>query len=286
VRILPDDVTRMNALRTNEVDMALLAPRQAAEAEGLPGMIVHREATLTYLVLYLNRARSAFGDTRVRQALNYAINRQAITDGIYFGNAIPTVQQFPEGYYAYNADYPGDHYAYDPQRARDLLAEAGLAGGFEFEMLVPSLSTFVQAGEAVQQMLAEVGITAHIRSVEAAQTADIYYAQQQGDGLVAQWGGRPDPSMTIGLQFTGNGFSNPGRHTTPRLEELHRAALDSLDPEVRAERIHEAVGELVDQAFQVPIVNDLAVFATSDRIVGFELLVTGQINYGTLGMRR
>ncbi|MCO1655427.1 ABC transporter substrate-binding protein [Pseudonocardia humida] len=286
LRILPDEVTRMNALRTGEVDMALLTGRLAPEAEGLPGIVVHRDPTLTYLVLYLNRARSEFGNPLVRQALNHAIDRKAIVDGIYFGAGSPTVQPFPEGYYAHNPAYPGDYYPYDPQKARDLLAQAGLAGGFSFEMLVTSLSTYIQAGEAVQNMLGEVGITANIRSVEAAQTADVYYRQQQGDALVSQWGGRPDPSMTIDLQFTGDGFSNPGRHTTPRLEELQRQALDTLDPDARTATIHEEVGELVEQAFQVPIASDQSVIATKDTIVGFETLVTGQINFRTLGVRR
>jgi peptide/nickel transport system substrate-binding protein len=286
LRILPDEVTRMNALRTGEVDVALLSGRLAGEASGLPGMTVHRDTTLTYLVLYLNRARSEFGNPKVRQALNYAVNRQAIAQGIYFGAAQPTVQPFPPDYYAHNPAYPGAYYPHDPAKARQLLAEAGLPNGFEFEMLVTALSTYTQAGEAIQQMLAEVGIKANIRNVEAAQTADVYYRQQQGDALVSQWGGRPDPSMTIDLQFTSTGFSNPGRVTTPRLEELQRTALDTLDPDARRDTIHQEVGELVEQAFQVPIVLDESVIATSSRIAGFELLVTGQVDFQKLAVRK
>lgn len=286
LRILPDDVTRMNALRTDEVDMALLSGRLVPEAEALPGMIVHRDVSLTYLVLYLNRARSEFGDPRVRQALNHAIDRSAIAQGIFFGAGRPTVQPFPESYFAHAPDYPGGHYRYDPQRARQLLAEAGLPDGFEFEMLVTALGQYVQVGEAVQNMLAEIGVTANIRSVEAAQTADVYYREQQGDALVSQWGGRPDPSMTIELQFTSEGFSNPGRHTTPRLEQLHQQTLATLDPGARRAVIHETVGEIVEQGLQVPIVSDESVIATNERVAGFETLVTGQINFRTLGMTR
>jgi peptide/nickel transport system substrate-binding protein len=286
LRILPDEVTRLNALRTGQVDLALLAPGQIAEAKTLPGVTVNQNPTLTYLTLYLNRARSEFANPKVRQALNYAIDRNAIAQGIYFGAGTPTVQPFPESYYAYNPAYPADFYPYDPEKAKALLAEAGLPNGFQFEMLVTSLTTYIQAGEAVQNMLGQVGVTANIRSVEAAQTADVYYRQQQGDALVSQWGGRPDPSMTIGLQFTSTGFSNPGRHTTPRLEDLQRQALDTLDPAQREERIHDAVGELVEQAFQVPILNDQSIIATTDKIAGLEMLVTGQINFRTLGVRR
>lgn len=286
VDILPDEVTRMNALRTGEVDVAALNGRLAAEAAGVPGVTVHRAPTLTYLVLYLNRARSEFGDVRVRQALNLAVDRQAIVDGIYFGAAQPSVQPFPIGYSAYNPEYPADHYPHDPERARQLLAEAGLPDGFAFDMLVTARSPFTQVGEALQQMFREIGVTAQIRVVDPTHAADLYYGQEDGDGLVAQWGGRPDPSMTLELQFTADGYGNPGGHTTPRLEELHRRALDTVDPAAREALIQQATGETVEQAFQLPIAVDEAVYATTDRVVGFETFVTGQPDFRTLGLRR
>ena len=89
-------------------------------------------------------------------------------------------------------------------------------------MIVPTIPQILQLGEIVQAQLAEIGITVNIRQVEPAQTADIYYARQEGQGLVSPWGGRPDPTQTLKLMFGGEGFSNPGRHTTPEVQELHR----------------------------------------------------------------
>src|SRR5690606_32824748 len=119
----------------------------------------------------------------VRQALNHAVNRQAIIDGLLLGLGNASCQVFPEGYIAFDEETGTDTYPYDPDRARELLEAAGYADGFEFEMIVPTIPNITQLGEIVQAQLLEVGIRANIRQVEPAQTADIFYAQQEGDGL-------------------------------------------------------------------------------------------------------
>jgi peptide/nickel transport system substrate-binding protein len=281
--ILPDPTTRLNALRTDAVDATIIGGDQVEDAES-NGFSIDSAPGLTYLVLYINRARAEFDDTLVRQAMNHAIDREAIVAAVLRGQGDPAVQPFPEGYFAYNEDYPGDYYEYDPDKARELLAEAGLPDGFAFDMLVTALSTFTQAGEAIQAMLAEVGITANIRQVEAAQTADVFYAQQDGDALVSQWGGRPDPQMTMDLQFSGTGFSNPGRHTTPEFEELNLKAKTTLDQEERAAALRDEVSVIVEEAFQVPIAHDYSIFAFNDRVVEFGRMVTGQPDFIHTGM--
>ncbi|WP_181779459.1 ABC transporter substrate-binding protein [Pseudonocardia pini] len=286
LRILTDEVTRMNALRTGEVDIALLNGRLGEEARGLPGVTVHQKVTLAYAGLLLNRARSQFADVRVRRAMNLAIDRPAIVAGVYFGAGEATVQPFPSTYYAHNPDFPADHYARDLARARALLAEAGHPNGFDFEMLVPSLTAFVQLAEAMQRMLAEVGIRARLRSVEVAQAGDVFYSQRDGDSLIAQWGGRPDPSMTIGLQYMPGGFANPGAHTTARLEELQRRALSTLDRQEREAAVREASGEIADQALDVPVIVEATTYATTERVANFSTLVTGQPDFRTLGALR
>lgn len=282
--ILPDPSARFNALRTGDVDIASLEGRQVSEAEAAD-LIVESDTALHYLVLYLNRAsQDALEIPEVRQAMNHAIDKQAIVDSVLFGYGETASQPFPEGYWAHNPDFPGDYYEYDPERAQELLAEAGYEDGFEFELLVTALGVYEQSAEAAQSMLDEVGITANLRTVEPAQTADVYYAQQDGDALLSQWGGRPDPSMTIELQFSDEGFANPGRHFTEEMLELNREALETIDFDERQEVIHRNVAHIVEQAFQVPIAHDEGIYGMTDRVVGFETLVTGQANFRTLGL--
>lgn len=278
VTVMPDSRTRLNALTSGQVDLAQIGASELSEAEGA-GLHTDSVPALTYLALLLNRSQEELANPLVRQAMNHAIDREAIAEAVYFGAADPAVQPFPESYFAYNPDFPGDYYEYDPEKARALLAEAGYADGFEIDMLVTALDVYARAGEAVQGMLAEVGITANITQVDAAQSADIFYAQKQGDGLVSQWGGRPDPQMTMELQFTAEGFSNPGGHTTPEMEEANQVTRAAVDPAAREEALQAEVAVVVEEAFQVPIVHDYAVHAWNDSVTAFDTLVTGQANF-------
>ena len=151
-------------------------------------------------------------------------------------------------------------------------------------MLVTNLDTFMRAGEVIQQMLADVGIEATIRTVEAAQTADVYYAQEEGDALVSQWGGRPDPQMTLELQFTSTGFSNPGRHTTDEMEAANEATRAAVDPAERGAALQAETAVVVEEAFQVPIAHDYGNFIYGDAVTSFSRLVTGQPNFPGISM--
>ena len=118
-------------------------------------------------------------------------------------------------------------------------------------MIVPTIPNILQLGEIVQAQLAEIGITANITQVEPAQTADIFYAQQQGEGLVSPWGGRPDPTLTLQLQFGPDGFSNPGRHTTPAVEEAIAATKVVQSDEERTAALKAASAAVVADALDV-----------------------------------
>ena len=88
---------------------------------------------------------------------------------------------------------------------------------------MPALSTFELGAQVLQQMLAEVGITLTFTRIEAAQAGDLMFAQDQGDAMIAQFGGRSDPQITMDLQYTPDGFLNSGDHTTDTYMELSAA---------------------------------------------------------------
>jgi peptide/nickel transport system substrate-binding protein len=276
-RIMPDASARLAALRTGQIDATSLAPSQVSEAQDA-GLDVHDNPGLGYYVIWLNSSREQFQDVRVRQAMNIAIDREAITQSVLFGHGIPTVQPFPPGYFAHNPDFPVDHYGYDPERARELLAEAGVPDGISFEFMAFQLSPHYDIAQAVQAYWAEVGIDATIRIVETAQVAVLFFGEKQSDVMLSTLGARPDPSMTIGYQFTSAGFGNPGGQSTPAIEELYVESLREADPERRAEILQENVAEVVEQAFQVPIAAATYNYALSEDITGFVGRAEGYID--------
>jgi peptide/nickel transport system substrate-binding protein len=282
-RIIPDETTRLNALRAGEVDAALITGAQQQDAE-LAGFTVDPRPTLSYQTIYLNRTKAGFDDILVRQALSHAIDREAFVEAVLFGAGAPTVQDFPEGYYAHNPDYPADFYEFDPEKAKELLAEAGVPDGFTFNMLVPNLSVYTLGSQVVQQMLADVGITITLETIDAASAGDIMFAQDAGDSMIAQFGGRSDPQITMDLQYTADGFLNAGDQTTERYVELSDAAKAARDPEERAAALQAMEGEVVEQAFTIPLAHDFNINAFSDKVQGFNLLAGGEMDFRNMSV--
>ena len=123
-----------------------------------------------------DRTKSEFGDPLVRQALSHAIDRDAIVEGLMFGYATPATQWVAEGTPSY-VDELGDSTTYDVERAKELLAEAGLPDGFTFNAMSPVQPMFVRLAEILQSQFAEIGVTMNV--TQNPQLADAFFVQQR-----------------------------------------------------------------------------------------------------------
>jgi peptide/nickel transport system substrate-binding protein len=127
-KILPDDAAAVNQLKTGEIDWGALTPSSVAEFEGSEDVGVVDYPTLSFSFYGLNldtEKTTLFQDVEVRQALFYALDREAMVESIYFGFAIPAVGTIPTMSWAYNPDAIEMTYPYDPDQAEALLDEAG-----------------------------------------------------------------------------------------------------------------------------------------------------------------
>ena len=283
--IAGDPITRLNAIRSGQIDLTFVDPPQEADAEAA-GLAITHSTGLAYYHMQPNRSFEPFASLEVRQAMNHAMDRQSIVDGLLLGLGNASTQIFPEGYFAFDEETGTDSYPYDVEKAKELMETAGYADGFEFELIVPTIPNIVQLGEIVQAQLAEIGITANITSVEPAQTADIYYSQQKGQGLVSPWGGRPDPSLTLALMFGGEGFSNPGRHTTPEVQ----AAIDKTQvvqsPEERTAAIKAASAAVTEAALDVPLYYPITPYVYTDQVLGYQTWLSGKPEFRYVGLKK
>jgi peptide/nickel transport system substrate-binding protein len=267
--IYTDPVTRLNALRTGEIDATVLSPDQVEEARAT-GIRVEPGRTTNFWYFQPNRARSEFGDVRVRQALWHAINRQALVDALARGYAELDAQPVPKWSFAHNPSIGPDPYPYDPQRARQLLAEAGLPNGFTFEALVTASPDVQRHAEAIQADLAAVGIRMEMRVLEGAQITDVFFGREEGDLLLGPGGGRPDPAQTTGLRYTPGGFMNPGDHTTPEIQQLQQRVLATSDPQQRTEAFHALMEAFVADAMEVILYYATPPVALGPQVLHFE----------------
>ena len=219
---------RLNALLSGEIDLADVGPAEAAPAKAA-GFAVAAFPTGWRGITILNRAGERvpeLGDLRVRQALGFAIDRATIADTVFFGYARPASQPMLNGL-GHDPALEG-FYSYDPERARALLAEAGVAG---FSFTVPVLPDTTALYEAVQAYLRRVGIDMQIEVIEPGTIEALGRTRRYPANTIGYPNFDPD-SRHQAIWSATAGF-NPFRYAHPRLEELGREARGSLDEDLR-----------------------------------------------------
>jgi len=284
IRLIDDDDTRLNAVRAGEVDVAQISAGQVQLASADSSLEVRTDPALAIDHIGLNIATPPFDDPMVREAINYAIDREALLEGLYRGTGTIAWQPFPPGYFAHNPDLE-EMYPYDPDKAKDLLAEAGYPDGFTFDFKTNNQPFRVQATQAIAAMLEDVGIKSNIIPLEGPALLDEFYYQKTVPAYFTPWGGRADPSQTLDNIFGPDGLNNPAKITDPELAELLDEARASGDQERRAELFQEASANIMEDSRMIPLVFPGVTTAVRDNVVGFSTGVTGKANFLNVGVK-
>ncbi len=210
--IVPESSTRMTQLRTGEVDVAGPVPATDADSlESADGISVESTASVIRMCNFLNLNKEEFGKQKVRQAMMHAVNREAIVNVAYNGYAEPGWGVFPPWHWAHSEEAT-QRYPYDPERAQQLLEEAGETD-LSFECLVPNQPPFSDVAEILSQNYADVGIDMEINTVEESSA---------WGSLLGQWGNEPPgPSVedfesnvqTLSVEMYADSFAYWKYHT-------------------------------------------------------------------------
>ncbi|MBB3951799.1 ABC transporter substrate-binding protein [Aureimonas jatrophae] len=218
----------------------------------------------------INTSRPPFNDRRVRQALNYAIDKRAIIDAVYGAGGVEAVNPLPPANWAYDETAKG--YPYDPERARQLLREAGLEKGFDVDLWYTPVSrpynpNGIRVYDMISADLEKLGIRTYPRTAEWNSYRSV---MQDGNVPLALYGwtgdnGDPDNFMTtlLSCDTARIGGNNIARWCDKRFDDLVRRARTGADPEIRRELYVEAERIFRDEAPWVPIAH--SVFAVGAR---------------------
>ncbi|MCY3618393.1 MAG: ABC transporter substrate-binding protein [Acidimicrobiaceae bacterium] len=179
MRVIPEPTTRVSELVTGGVDLIAAVPLDQRSVVTDAGMTNISYADGRVAVARINssnigvsaeaaegeaaRGFEALTDVRVRQALNYAVDRQTIIDALLGGTATPLGQPFVPGGFGYNPD--NEAYPYDPDRARELLAEAGYGDGLNIKLTAQN-TILSDVLTALVDYFADVGVTAELEVIE------------------------------------------------------------------------------------------------------------------------
>ena len=217
------------------------------------------------LVAAMNSRREPFGDVRVRQAMNLAVNKEIIMD-VAYGGGFLTGTFMEAGSPWLPADL--EPWPYDPERAQELLAEAGYPDGFSFTMTLPQLyDAHILAGQIIQSQLAEIGVNAEIEIVEwGVWLNEVYSNDYDFDMTVVGHTGKLDPTGRVG------GYADDDNYvgfSTPELAELITTAAVTPDQDVRRELYGDVLWIMHEQAPWVFLGTPNARTTTRANIEGF-----------------
>lgn len=241
LKLLDDVTSRVNAITSGEVQATLLDATtvQQAESSGLTKLEYPTDWQGLLLMDRDGKLNKALGDVRVRQAINYALDRETMLKSLGGGYGEVTSQVFGPASTAYVADLD-TRYTFDQAKAKQLLADAGYAKGLTIEMpvLTPGFETLMTM---VTQQLADVGITVKQTSVPG---ADYQGLLGQGKFSAAAFNIFQGPSWVASkLLLSTDGLYNPFDSATPELTKQLDALQANGDDKEAAQAINTYVTE-------------------------------------------
>jgi len=216
MHIIPERAVSVQGLVSGQIDVAYLIDKDDLPIlEASQDVKIDKSMTALILVMSINCSNPVLQDVRVRRALNHAIDKQTVLDVAYGGGKpIGTFMDYSNAYYRdFTSLYP-----YDPEKAKKLLAEAGVGPDTVFELFLPqNYEIHVKAGEMYQDMLTKVGLNVKIKLVDWSTWISDVYRGGKYDLTVIGHTGKLDPDGTLG------GYGTKSRYVkwiNPRAAEL------------------------------------------------------------------
>lgn len=210
-----DPATVVAGVQSGQFNLARISGAQvdAAKAAGLDVQVID---SMFVSVLDVNTEKAPFDDPAVVEALKYGIDREKLKEVVSFGIGDVNYQPFPPGYVGYNEDL-ADIYAYDPDKARKILADAGYTD--PVPAVFTSSGQSAPAVELIQAQLKEIGINARIETIPATQHTQLVYLEHSKALTYDGFAGRESPVQAFQVLFGAEGLMNPSRKANPELEK-------------------------------------------------------------------
>ncbi|TNC24433.1 peptide ABC transporter substrate-binding protein [Amycolatopsis alkalitolerans] len=274
-RPLPDPSARVASLRADEVDMIAVPPPDSVASLQQSGFQLSEGAPPHVWYLSFNFNDPILKNKLVRQAINLAIDRQGMATNLLKDTVKPAydVQAPANAAYVENTDA----YGYNPDKAKQLLAEAGYPNGFSTQMMTSVDGSGqiipVPMAEYIQQNLAKVGIQIKLQTSEW-----ISYLSKWAEGTPAgvgwaqqSWGMTTPYWLYIATSSSLKAPNGPnvGGYDNPQLDQVMQQAITATSESAAVEKWKQANRIVTDDAAIAPIVNDKAPYILSPKVHGF-----------------
>jgi peptide/nickel transport system substrate-binding protein len=302
ILLVPEESTRVAMVRTGEAAIASISPESIREVEAAKLKVVSVPGTMQAIYQFWGLYRPEFqnsplADVRVREALSLAIDRQQIIDHVMYGYAS---WPMPFATFDYSVDMDTQRWQawsrealrYDPKRAKQLLAEAGYANGFELTFAntaLPGTPFMFQIGEAVADFWTKLGLKVNLKHYEWGAFRLMYRGEQKGlagNASMFRTAGRP----IAAARYYGGFHSKSGHHLfgdakyCPALckefDRLHLQVVAEKDAAKRAEKTNRMIEMVANTWIAVPIIEGMGYWAVNPKKVGAFKPIPGRHEFG------
>ena len=276
-KVVGEGLTRVAELETGTSHIAdPISPNDVAQVEGMDGVSPTKQPSVSLSYIGFNMEKEPFNDPLVRQAINLAVDKEQIITGIYDGNGVPAVGPLAPGVLGYDENAPG--LEYDPDRARELLAEAGYEDGFSTTLWTNDSPERMDTATNLQAQLADFGIKVEIEVLEWGAYLE-QTAQGEHDMFILGWSTvTGDADYGLYPLFHSDNVGEPGNRTflkDDELDALLEEARQEAEPDARLELYSEIQTKLTDLAPMLYIHHQEFLLGVSDKVQGLTQLPTG-----------
>ena len=269
VRVIANASSTIQALQAGQVQAALgdATTIPAAEKAGITVLAPPQALTGINLADRSGEVSEPLGDVRVRQALNMAVDRATIAKALYGSEDLQLSQYSLEGQAGFTEEL-AEAYPYDPEAAKELLAEAGYPDGFTLPVLTTSIAGLDKITEAVAGQLAEVGVTLEITSQASAPDYFTAMVSKEYPAAVIAYGLANMNSLWAGFVNPVGPFNMFGT-VDPELDALYQQYW-AADEEAGVALQQQINARLVDQAWAIPVVGAPLSYYLASGLTGIE----------------
>jgi ABC-type transport system substrate-binding protein len=251
-RIVNELNTAVRTAIVGEADLVLnMQATQKVVADRSSNVVVKVGPSLTFYGAFLNYSRPPLDDVRVRQALNYAIDRDEINKVITLGLGQPSSTILPKEHWAYDPS-TANYYTHDVAKAKALLAEAGYSKGLDIEAFGWSDQTAMQRQELIMAQLGKAGIRIKLTPIGPGPAMQSFMIEKKAAMLFSPTGGYPDPSQYYEALFAKDALRNAGKVELPGYRALADATMQASDQAARKAAFAKLQRFVVEQALQLP----------------------------------
>lgn len=280
LRPFGDPSTRLSALLSGDINWAEVPAPDSLDLLDSQGFNISMRSYPHTIVIPLNTTRAPFDDVRVRQALQFAIDRVSMCEALLNNVCDPASQFLFEGHFWHNPDVE-NKYELNLDKARELLAEAGYADGLDIRIAFPTGgSGNMYPGpmmELMQSNFADIGVNMEIvpmewNNITALNRASLVAPEGENlDGFYISWG-MDLPSRLSRFntdRIPPEGCCNPMHYSNPDVDALYQKAMESFDIDTRDQYLREAMGIMSDESPLLFVVHDRNLRVLADNVKGF-----------------